>query len=1447
MFKNKIIFHRGIVFLILLLTVRVSAQTTLANFNFESSNLSASAGAIGSPTLTGSAAVTYNGGSTTSSVASACFATANSKYFELTIATSGYGSITVDWNGRTSSTTSSWIVTANDGSGYGATLYTQTLGTSFTSAPTLSLGASFNNNSSIKVRWTASVSGTQTIRIDDIVIKGTSISAPTLTVSPSSLTGFAYNLGSGPSTSQSYNLSGTNLTGAPGSITVTSTTDYEVSSDNITFGATANVSYASATLSATPVYVRLKAGLAAGNYNGESISSAGGGATTQNVSCSGTVTAPTIILSTSTSSGFTYVVSNGPSANQTFTCSGSNLTSNITLTAPTDYEISLSAGAGFGSSLTLSPASGTVAATTIYARLKSGLSVATYNSEVITASSTSATNQTVTCSGSVTASAASDVVAVAGSEASSVSSTVNTNGPLTSTQGTQVWQFTIRDGGGSADADNLPTIVNAMTLANLNSAGLDWSTAINSIDIFDGTTNIGSLQNGSGNLTSSQAVFTSLNIIVPDNGSKTITVRLSVMCPLGTGNTEGDYFRFSISNTNITFASSTTSSQKLSGFVAAQSTSTVTFNDLDVVATQLVFTQQPTSTGNNTPMSPSVVVKATDACGNTDLGFSSVITITSTGTLTGSPVSSTASSGVATFSGLTHTAIGTNFTLSANSGGLSVVSSLFDIFTVTTFGTGDIAILGMCVNMSGCSGVAGEDEISFVSFEDITPGTTIDLTDNGFERKNCGSNTWGNTEGVIRITRTSSTIPKGTVVTLRVLDQTIFTPLQPDANWTVSYPNSGYGTFNMNSGDEQIYIMQGGVWNKGTSNAHDATYVGGTLMFGINTATAWSCNDNSTQKGDLPLALRCFSILPGIAADNIKYTGPVTPASQKDWIDRLNNSTNWTGSNTCAAYVGMGLNYANPQTYSIIVGGFNSGYWTGASNTDWYDCNNWQNYKVPDSLANVVIDNVSNDPVIGASPALYPNGAICNDLSITNAAGAGVLTMNNALSYFSIKGNISNNGFISATNGTTDLRSSTLQTISGTGTSTFYNLRLNNFSGVSLSQDITTSHLFTFLNGKLSTGSNKLILTNTSVPSITGYTNSMFINGTVRQYIASNTSVYPFPLGDGTTSANYKRADVVNNNLTGISYIDGFVNTITESTPNDDGTFAGVGRTENGYLLSAVMENAQWDLTPDNMTFTGDYGVRLYVANTGLSSGYDDSFCPVKRPSSSVTYADWDNYDPTTTIPAPGMAGRIYNSGNGYAERLGYTSFSKHAIAISSSPLPIELLNFNATLNETGSVNVYWSTSSETNNDYFNVERSIDAVHFTSIATVDGAGSSTIVHNYSTVDPMPLAGTDYYRLKQTDFNGNYSYSQMVPVTINKGIQENIYPNPVADILHIQFGSEPEQVKFEIIDLRGIVVLQKNQLNKQGEFNIDMKTLPAGTYILKTISGTVTQQHLIIKQ
>jgi hypothetical protein len=124
---------------------------------------------------------------------------------------------------------------------------------------------------------------------DNFKVKVTPVLNPTLNVVPSTLSGFNYS-GTGPSASQSYYLSGVNLTGFPGNILVSGSSSYEVSLDNSSFGTSVSVPFTSASLPSTQIWVRLKASLASGTYNGETVSNLGGGVLSAvNVTCNGYV------------------------------------------------------------------------------------------------------------------------------------------------------------------------------------------------------------------------------------------------------------------------------------------------------------------------------------------------------------------------------------------------------------------------------------------------------------------------------------------------------------------------------------------------------------------------------------------------------------------------------------------------------------------------------------------------------------------------------------------------------------------------------------------------------------------------------------------------------------------------------------------------------------------------------------------------------------------------------------------------------------------------------------------------------------------------------------------------------------------------------------------------------------------------------------------------------
>ena len=228
-------------------------------------------------------------------------------------------------------------------------------------------------------------------------------SNPTVYTSKTTLTGFTYAPGSGPSAEQTLNVRANNITGLP--LVVTAPAHYEISAlSGVSFVGTNSITISSTAgyVTSTPIYVRLKAGYGLGSYN-ENLNVAAG-ATTQNVLLTGTVAVPPVVINSSvtTLTGFTYAETTGPSAQKSFTVSGSGLTGGMVITAPSNYEISVISNAAFtGPSITLTPTSGTLATTTIYIRLKSGLIQGTYNGD-LTVASVGGTTKTITLTGNVT-------------------------------------------------------------------------------------------------------------------------------------------------------------------------------------------------------------------------------------------------------------------------------------------------------------------------------------------------------------------------------------------------------------------------------------------------------------------------------------------------------------------------------------------------------------------------------------------------------------------------------------------------------------------------------------------------------------------------------------------------------------------------------------------------------------------------------------------------------------------------------------------------------------------------------------------------------------------------------------------------------------------------------------------------------------------------------------
>jgi hypothetical protein len=156
-------------------------------------------------------------------------------------------------------------------------------------------------------------------------------------------------------------------------------------------------------------------------------------------------------------------------------------------------------------------------------------------------------------------------------------------------------------------------------------------------------------------------------------------------------------------------------------------------------------------------------------------------------------------------------------------------------------------------------------------------------------------------------------------------------------------------------------------------------------------------------------------------------------------------------------------------------------------------------------------------------------------------------------------------------------------------------------------------------------------------------------------------------------------------------------------------------------------------------------------------------------------------------------------------------------------------------------VDITWATATESNNDYYTIEKSKDGVSFETSSIVDAAGNSLSMINYKDIDANPYEGISYYRLKQTDFNGTYSYSKIVAV--NYSLSDDgitIFPNPTDGELNINIKDlEGKEVLVVIRDITGKECFSKVVLSQENQQLIAVdseRKLASGTYIITASSS-----------
>lgn len=178
-------------------------------------------------------------------------------------------------------------------------------------------------------------------------------------------------------------------------------------------------------------------------------------------------------------------------------------------------------------------------------------------------------------------------------------------------------------------------------------------------------------------------------------------------------------------------------------------------------------------------------------------------------------------------------------------------------------------------------------------------------------------------------------------------------------------------------------------------------------------------------------------------------------------------------------------------------------------------------------------------------------------------------------------------------------------------------------------------------------------------------------------------------------------------------------------------------------------------------------------------------------------------------------------------------------ISSTSGPLPVELLSFDGDQQE-DRIRLYWSSSTEINNDRYIVERSNDAINFTSIGWVAAAGNSRMVTHYDLYDHHPLNGVNYYRLKQVDMDGSFSYSKTIAFSFENAVSITMFPNPAGTGESIYLSLVRINSAFmdvEIYDVSGKLLASKQIVPENGPVKLYDTGLAKGVYLIRVTTGT----------
>jgi len=380
-----------------------------------------------------------------------------------------------------------------------------------------------------------------------------------------------------------------------------------------------------------------------------------------------------------------------------------------------------------------------------------------------------------------------------------------------------------------------------------------------------------------------------------------------------------------------------------------------------------------------------------------------------------------------------------------------------------------------------------------------------------------------------------------------------------------------------------------------------------------------------------------------------------------------------------------------------------------------------------------------------------------------------------------------------------------------------YGLTMSNAqNGLTLQLPVKYNQQLTLLSGKIFTTMTNILIATDSATATSG-SDISFVNGPMRK-VGNDAFVYP--VGKDDIWARI-----------GISAPQTFVAAFTAEYFN----FSYINTSAVTLPIHNVSSVEYWNLLQDAKA--GDsVKVKLYWENASRSYIYNYT--------NDLVVAGWSG---TSWLNRGQSAITASNPGNitsNFVRSFGPFTFGS---INGNNPLPMTLLNFDAKSNS-DHIAITWATISENNNEYFTVEKSKDATNFEPVGIVKGAGNSNELLQYSLNDYSPFAGVSYYRLKQTDFDGKFTYSDMVAVDFNNADEFAVYPNPFKTSLTFEMNEAllAGQAELRIYNTMGKEEIVTSIGN--GITTIETGNIPSGLYYYNVlVNNKIIQSGKLVSQ